>query len=271
MRGALTAGLGRAYRRVVRLGTRDEAIAALRLTGVRLDSLSLRGVPIGEESDLYLIEYARARLEDLSSRSDSGFNEEDHPRAEDGKFTSGGGSASEAKTRPEPITKEELARERVRYRDLLDEDELFAAKGYASESYKEINGGLRKGKVSRPYQDTIEVLDRAIAKAPAPRDMVVYRGMHGAEVRRIWEGLKPGDEYSDKGYTSTSAGELTSFAGSIRLTISVPKGYPAAPIPSNDPKEAEYLLPRGSTFRVVSIEKSGDTLRAHVEVVRPKP
>lgn len=114
-------------------------------------------------------------------------------------------------------------------------------------------------------------LDRAISESPAPRSMVVYRGVSGEASERFGKAdlhtLKPGDSFVDHGFVSTSA-DASEVAKSyakgmgvrpgVEMQIEVPQGHPIAPIASDTFAESEMLLGRGTKFTVVSTEKAAD-------------
>jgi hypothetical protein len=152
----------------------------------------------------------------------------------------------------------------------------------------EINGLLRTGKVPKDsnsdkeeINDWIKSLDNEIGKTSAPRDLVLFRGTSGTGTE-VFEKLKVGDIYTDKGFVSTTldikvAPEFMSTATGGKfdsrpiekgyvLEISVPKGSKALSVnsyfknvsgrygPSGDiRKEDEHILPRNTKFRVDSI------------------
>lgn len=136
-----------------------------------------------------------------------------------------------------------------------------------------INNGLRSGDSS--HRD-IPALDSAIAKGPGfptrggrPEGMV-YRVVPATAV----EHLKRGDTFADPAYTSTTFDpdelprEATKAAGGapVRMRILVPKGYPGTFTGygydierhgvSAATRQAEWLLPRGTEYRVLSRGKS---------------
>jgi hypothetical protein len=134
-----------------------------------------------------------------------------------------------------------------------------------------VNGALRAGRPpsSADEKAAIGALDSAIRKSKAPADMIVYRGIHSD--RDPMAKLKPGVVIRDKGYVSTTGsrdiaaefahrehtGKLDPSSTSVIVRIKVPKGHPAAPIPSTYRFEHEYLLPRGSKFKITSVAKEG--------------
>jgi SPP1 gp7 family putative phage head morphogenesis protein len=99
-------------------------------------------------------------------------------------------------------------------------------------------------------------LDSAIAKFAMPEDAYVARGMRGDWARQFVESIKPGDVFRDPGYVSTAA--TKPFKGEVQMRVLIPKGTHAAPIPSAyTDAESEFLLPRGTRFRVLSVRDVG--------------
>lgn len=159
---------------------------------------------------------------------------------------------------------------------------------YTSVGSWEMNGLLRTGKVpedatfsKEEIRDMIKSIDTEIGKTSAPRDMVLFRGTSGKGTG-VFEKLKEGDIYTDKGFISTTSNpevvpEFMSTATGGRydsrpvekgyvLQVSVPKGSKVLSInryfkkvsgrygPSDDiRREDEHILPRGTKFRVDSI------------------
>lgn len=185
------------------------------------------------------------------------------------------GVAPEKSTRPVADIKGEIVSEktfkehREAYTATLNTDEKAAALKYSGQAYGQINSNLRKG--GEPDK-TVRDLDKAIAKAPAPRDMIVHRGVGGEKSLQIYSGMKEGDQFVEKAYSSTSAGGSAAFGGQVEKVITVPKGYPVAPIPSQSPGEREYLLRRNTKFQVTKIEhvespNGAKKVRVHVTVI----
>lgn len=167
----------------------------------------------------------------------------------------------------ELVTSKAHAEHRTQFTAALKPDEKKAALKYSGSAYGQINSHLRAD--GKPDKTMID-LDKAIAKAPAPKDMLVHRGISGSFSQKLYAGLKPGDQIVEKAYSSTSAGGNAAFGGDVEMHITVPKGYPAAPIPSHHPGEREYLLRRNTKFQVTKIENNGGKIIAHLTVVHDK-
>jgi len=142
--------------------------------------------------------------------------------------------------------------------------------------YARINGALRRAHgniggaslkaVDADIRDLAVTLDNALARSPAPRPMVLARGIHDPAAVKAVGNLKVGDSFVDPGFVSTSYDDqiardyaswlLGEQSNGIKLDISVPEGYPTLAIPSEFPKERELLLGRGGKFTVTGIEEA---------------
>jgi hypothetical protein len=130
-----------------------------------------------------------------------------------------------------------------------------------------INEALRDPQIStEQVKYLIAGLDAAIDSAPPLlKDTVVYRGVKGNGLD-FFESLKPGNVYTDKGFSSTSLDSsiATKFATSgsmyqgIVLRMKLPAGtkglYPTSVtgLTSLSSRESEFLLPRNSSFKVLN-------------------
>lgn len=173
---------------------------------------------------------------------------------------------------------------------------------YQGGLYNDINEYARKGTLEpgssfRSVEEADEMLgrlDREIARAPTEADQVVYRGIgsarslsgdpEAAAMRgRITGRLEPGGIIRDPGYSSTSPSRdvalgFTKKPGGVTptmLEIEVPKGSRAARIPDENMQEHEILLPRDSSFEVLSVrteEIGGQQIRiARVRLLPDAP
>lgn len=131
-----------------------------------------------------------------------------------------------------------------------------------------INEALRDPQISEDgVQEWIDGMDRAIASAPLTKEeMTVYRGIKGNGLD-FFEGLKKGDVYTDKGFTSTTLDtdvatifSTNSMYQGIVLRMKLPAGteglYPTSVLglSSISSREAEFVLPRDSKFKVLNNE-----------------
>lgn len=182
---------------------------------------------------------------------------------------------------PTPLSDEEFSRTAESAQSQLSEEERQAAIAYSRNGlYAQINAPLRRasGKpgggglkpIDEHLHGRVKALDSAVGKSPAPRDMVTYRGVNDEAAVKAIKGLKPGDTYIDPGFVSTSHSpdigkDYTQGFGvrsGVEIRVTVPKGYPALPIPSEFPKEREILLGRGGHFSVTgrSVAEDGHTI-----------
>jgi|SRR5277367_1299359 len=149
------------------------------------------------------------------------------------------------------------------------------------------NPALRRGDGSylSGVSGDIGILDSAIAKSWARQDTTVYRGMSAPADFE----LKPGMKFTDKAFGSTteSKEEATNFAyaragqlqpgqtesplvdlkitpGTPRvMKITIPRGYNMV---NGDKGVQEHILPRGTTYRVDSVDADGTV---NLSVVMP--
>jgi hypothetical protein len=142
---------------------------------------------------------------------------------------------------------------------------------YLQSGHKVINDALRDPQISEEQiQDKISAIDKAINDAPPLKDpMLAYRGVanQGLMGSFFFEKLKVGDTFEDKGFVSTTINPkvATGFAGSeksqnfqgVVLQYHFPKGtkglFPNAFMNGEYWDESEFMLPRGSKFKVTQI------------------
>lgn len=145
------------------------------------------------------------------------------------------------------------------YASKLSQDEFDAAVFYTHKGDRILNSALRTGdlaSVGPEIEKKARDLDAAISRYEMPEDTYVARGMHGPWAVEFGKRISAGDVFEEKGYTSTAAVVLPAhFRGEVNMRIKIPKGRNAAPVPSRYPHEDEFLLPRGSKFRVLSVEE----------------
>lgn len=160
----------------------------------------------------------------------------------------------------------------------MTEEQSGALAYYRGMSYQKVNGFLRgtlTGSDTDPemtayYQKTVDNIDSAIAQAPAlENDTLVFRGYEGAYANEL-ASLDEGDTYTEKNYASTSLRESVAtkdFARGKGVTVEIvaPAGTQGVMMSgffgSDTYNESEFLLPRNSTFEVISkaVDKDGLT------------
>lgn len=168
--------------------------------------------------------------------------------------------------------------------DKLSEQETNAITEYALRGYFDhINEPLREGKTPEelvrpinPYtnsariagmnttKDVIDAMDSAIAKNSLPENLTLFRGINNwpKALGTDDESKLVGLTFQDKGFVSTSveqsrAVEFGSFLKdkyNTVIQIEAPKGQHAVAVTPNFPFEEEVILPRGSQFKITSVE-----------------
>jgi hypothetical protein len=161
---------------------------------------------------------------------------------------------------------------RSRYAKALAADELDACLYYSHQGDQVLNSSCRYGMLHHEpdVAAMAETLDRAIQRHAMPKDVYVARGMSGPWAKQVGNLLRPGDTFVEPAYCSTSA--TTPFGGEMKMRIKIPKGAAAAPIPTRYSDEDEFLLPRGTKFKVVKntrlVDKYGhENFEIEVEVM----
>ena len=142
------------------------------------------------------------------------------------------------------------------WRESLTAEELEILKGYQSTDYKWVNSELRTGKgIDDESREFHRVLDNILGRGATNRDIVAYRGISTSS----FEGTESGMIIRDNAYISTSLDEasagrfLAEKENPMIAELRIPKGSKGAYIEGVlDMKEYEFLMPRGSEFRVIS-------------------
>jgi hypothetical protein len=157
----------------------------------------------------------------------------------------------------------EFNKQRLAYASSLSPKQKDAALYYSGNGYTVLNNSLRNGSFEAEHNEDIREiaghLDAAIDNHSINKDTYVARGMSGTWTSQFLGAVKEGSVFEEPGYTSTSATEpfdSNDKDGVIKMRIRLPKGAKAAPIPTAYSTENEYLLPRGSRFKVIGIKKS---------------
>ena len=144
--------------------------------------------------------------------------------------------------------------------------ERQAIKYYMKDGYKVINARLRAGPLG-DAADAVSRIDSALAKGKVPEDVVVYRGIPSASKLGLGGGeASVGAIIHDDGFMSVSLhGDATSrFSGrdGAILRFTLPGGTPGAYLAAAGQLdgitagEAEILLPRGCTLRIVGADRT---------------
>lgn len=154
----------------------------------------------------------------------------------------------------------------------ISASEFESLKAYKSWKFELINDHLLGGidrQTKMPLDDVeravaeehVRNIDNAFKNASAPEDMVTWRGTCDP---RLFDDLKPGDEYTSPAYMSTSLnpGIAMRFADKcfgnwgrdgVLIETRIPKGTSCIHMDSaiENAAESEILLPRNSVCRVV--------------------
>ena len=183
----------------------------------------------------------------------------------------------------------------------FDDDQKKALWKYTGSEYREMNTSLRQGTAanqSQHIQDYIKDMTEAIDKCQMPDDVWVRRGVSanglGGLLQIDVEKLKSKDfqssviskECTEKGFMSTGVSKEAGFSG-INLDICLPKGTKAIyaepfsryggtnssgtwdgkEIASHIGSEAEIIVQRNSTFRIMSIDSDETGIIKRVELL----
>lgn len=146
----------------------------------------------------------------------------------------------------------------------LTHNERAAIQDYTGEGYKQINANLRKD--PNFSNQTTQHLDAALAKTSAPEAFTAYRTVGAGVLSQLHENTT----FTDHGYVSTALKSDTfkpqSGKTEATMMIHIQKGAKGAAIDqlSSNRSEKEFLLPRGSRFKVIRVVKS-EHGPAHVE------
>lgn len=179
-----------------------------------------------------------------------------------------------------PTFQQEINPDFINGGSAVTEMQSVALARYRGSSYQDINSRLRKpvapsttefGMATDKWLDsTIVDLDEIIKIAPgAPHDFYTYRGLQGSYADVVY-GLNPGQRITDFGYSSTTFNknvaikEFTS-GNNVILQILNPTGTKGVSMEGffvqDTYKEREWLLPRGTTYEVLSkTEENGVTI-----------
>jgi len=187
---------------------------------------------------------------DTTYRRDSEWNEADHPRAEDGKFGSGGGAK----------------------KGNLTQSEKTYVEMYTGDGFLKINSSLRSG--SQPDK-MVKAIDSAIDKSPPISEKkTLYRGMSKDAAKKLFPGgeIKVGDTISDLAFSSTSKSTFTAQAtaiGGVMLVIEAMPGSKGMDVGmvTRNPSEDEILLPRNAKMKVLGVrapKNPGEPIRVRV-------
>ncbi len=218
------------------------------------------------------------------------FNEQDHPRADDGKFGSGGagggGGDKPAGKAPTPTFASSDNANKWGTKNVVTEggvskDETKALRRYQSAQgyYNFMNLSLRDPTYTTTpeNQAAIAHMDAVMARSEVKEPIIAMRGMN---FRGASEKFKVGQTYTDKGFVSTTIDTTTAhqFAGArpngeqagsrVVCEIHIPAGAKAVYLKGKG--ESELLLDRGASFRVDEV-KAGNPTRVKMTLIPRQP
>lgn len=133
--------------------------------------------------------------------------------------------------------------------------EYAALDRYTGEDYEDFNIGLRTGKLSSAAKKWQADLDSAFAKSKTTAPIQVLRGIRNV-TEKLGAGNLVGKTFTDKAYASSTPdpqiaanfAQMRNNTDGAILVIRVPKGTGAVSLGG---REAEVLLDRGLTFRII--------------------
>jgi hypothetical protein len=136
-----------------------------------------------------------------------------------------------------------------------------AVASYTGSGYDEINGALRASKGEKVGSRARQI-DAEMAKSSFKEDTIMWRGVGQGGTE--WNGSPPPAALVDHGFSSTSFNPSVAQRFSDNKTlfrVKVPKGFPGLNVAIGQPAgggvaglelEAEVMLPRGTTYKVVA-------------------
>lgn len=150
----------------------------------------------------------------------------------------------------------------------LNNEQQAGFYAYTGAQYHDINASLRGGSAISDDSSMgawITGLDSAIAASTTSNDSVLYRGANNAS----WvDGLEVGSSITDLGYVSTTSYYSTAknkfnnpkSKKNVILEVHAPAGSNALDVTKAGGKlfENEFILPRGSSFKVKKLGKQND-------------
>ena len=205
------------------------------------------------------------------------------------------GSVPARQFRPWNAQQVEFGNLHAKVLESLPEPEVGAVHLYSGHNYTAINGPLRQG---LPYREqwlaeATSRVDSALKRSELAADTLIYRGVGSdvAQAKLLTNGmLRVGDEFTDLAFGSSSVDRsvAVSFAGGefsdgVVVELHAPAGTKglwmgkwrtsagAEKSISRYDTEAEFLLPRGTRFRVTGFEKAapGRVGKIHAELLPP--
>ena len=170
------------------------------------------------------------------------------------------------------------------WQDSITAEESLAIASYTGDAYSGINGLLR-GQMTkkmvdawnetetRPIETYIKDMDSALASFELKDPIIVYRTCDQNVANSLMAAV--GNTFRDDGYVSTSVISEKVASGNIVMQITVPAGKNHGawinPLSGAADEEYEFLLPRGSEFRVNKTYQRGDDTVFEMDFVGSSP
>lgn len=250
--GFITADEGREQLR----GDPDSIYAAanVELTGSAVDMTDYPGDGDGPPANVKQALSTKAEQQQDGSREATvgdSFQESQHPRDEDGKFSGSGSLTSGKKFTPTQ-------------RQYLE--------WYSEQGFSEINSSLRNGTASKGMIDSIS---GAMDRSKLDTDATLYRVIEADHLKEMLgkDIASRGDVFSDKAIASTTTKVIPGIgSGSVLLKINAKKGQKAIDMKgiSSNQQENEVLLPPGQKMKIVRISapssETGNKVVMHIDL-----
>ena len=124
---------------------------------------------------------------------------------------------------------------------------------YTGSGYRDINGYWRHGKTSYTSAESVRRYSKLISDS-MPRTQHEFTVFRGTSISI--DKFKVGRQWSDDGFMSTAVNPGGSWSG-VKFEIICPKGTKGMYIgkKSSHPGENEFLIDKGTQFRVVGVDK----------------
>lgn len=110
---------------------------------------------------------------------------------------------------------------------------------------------------SKDYIEEIEKissnLQSYLDKNRLKNNLILSRRMKFDGKENPFEKLQPGDTFIDPSFSSFSMQQLEEFGTDFQITLLARKGQPVNAIRSTIPEEMEFLVQKGSTFKVIEV------------------
>lgn len=167
-----------------------------------------------------------------------------------------------------------------KWRKTLSDEQIDALGNYSAEYYSGMNG-LCRGQMTermaamwsdvkgKSLKDLISNAEEAISAFELREPITVFRTIESRVLDRLH--LEAGSVFRDNAFVSTSVLSEKVASGNVVMRINVPAGKGVGawinPLSAYEDSEWEFLLQRGSMFRVKSIEKIGEDTVVDLDLI----